>query len=187
MIDFAALIELELDFSEEDVEFADRTKLSELLLETKTKLHSLIDSFSYGNAIKDGVPVVIAGKPNAGKSSLLNALLNEDKAIVSDIAGTTRDSIEDTFIHRGIKFRITDTAGLRDTEDVIEAIGVKKAKEKVSKAKILLYLYNQQENTPKEIIDDIQNFYRSDLIIILIHNKIDLLRGYFENEFDRLF
>ncbi|CAG0904456.1 unnamed protein product [Cyprideis torosa] len=134
LIDFTALIELELDFSEEDVEFADRSQLQELIEELLKKIRTLADSFSYGQAIKEGVPVAIAGKPNVGKSTLLNALFNEEKAIVSDIAGTTRDSIEDTLVLDGIKFRFIDTAGLRETDDQIEAIGVARAKEKVRQA-----------------------------------------------------
>ncbi|CAG0899566.1 unnamed protein product, partial [Cyprideis torosa] len=130
LIEFTALIELELDFSQEDVEFANRDQLENLIQQLKTRIQSLISSFQYGNAIKNGVPVVIAGKPNAGKSTLLNALLNEEKAIVSEIAGTTRDTIEDTLVIEGIKFRFIDTAGLRETTDQIEAIGVQRAKDK---------------------------------------------------------
>ncbi|MFL2628473.1 MAG: tRNA uridine-5-carboxymethylaminomethyl(34) synthesis GTPase MnmE, partial [Candidatus Marisimplicoccus sp.] len=121
LIDFKSLIELELDFSEEDVEFANRGDLKKLLDELDSKLSKLIDSFSYGNVIKEGVTVTIAGKPNAGKSSLLNAILNDDKAIVSEIPGTTRDAIEDTCFINGIKFRFIDTAGIRETKDTIES------------------------------------------------------------------
>ena len=128
LIDFKSLIELELDFSEEDVEFADRKDLKDLLNTLESKLSGLIESFSYGNVIKEGVTVTIAGKPNAGKSSLLNALVNEDKAIVSDIPGTTRDAIEDVTVIDGIKFRFIDTAGIRETSDKIESIGVERAK-----------------------------------------------------------
>ena len=128
LINFASLVELELDFSEEDVDFADRDALDKLLHQAQDTIKSLIDSFSVGNAMKQGVPVAIAGKPNAGKSSLLNALAQDEKAIVSEIAGTTRDSIEDTVTLDGIQFRFIDTAGLRETEDTIEAIGVKKAR-----------------------------------------------------------
>src|SRR5690606_36609334 len=141
LINFTALIELELDFSEEDVEFANRTELEELVQKLKLKIQNLVQTFEYGNAIRNGVPVAIIGKPNAGKSTLLNAFLNEERAIVSDIAGTTRDTIEETMTIDGITFRFIDTAGIRQTEDEIEAIGVGKAKEKVNSAKIVIHLY----------------------------------------------
>ena len=137
LLNFASLIELELDFSEEDVEFADRSQFEQLLKRIKTTLQTLIQSFSAGNAIKNGIPVAIVGKPNAGKSTLLNTLLNEERAIVSDIAGTTRDTIEETLHIDGFTFRFIDTAGIRDTKDQIEAIGVEKAKEKIKKHLIL--------------------------------------------------
>ena len=146
LLNFASLIELELDFSEEDVAFADRRQLEQLLQRIKTTLQRLVQSFSAGNAIKNGIPVAIVGKPNAGKSTLLNTLLNEERAIVSDIAGTTRDTIEETLHIAGVTFRFIDTAGIRDTQDKIEAIGVEKAKEKIKKAQIVLYLYNEKEN-----------------------------------------
>lgn len=174
LLDFASLITLELDFSEEDVLFADRKALNKLLNDLKEKIRSLIDSFQYGSVIKNGVPVAIAGKPNAGKSSLLNALLNEDRAIVSSIPGTTRDAVEDTLTIDGIQFRFIDTAGLRETDDQIELIGVAKAKEKVNKAKILIYLFDQFDISVKEVCDSIESFKREDLIIILVENKIDL-------------
>ena len=174
LLDFASLITLELDFSEEDVLFADRKALNKLLNDLKEKIKSLIDSFKYGSVIKNGVPVAIAGKPNAGKSSLLNALLNEDRAIVSSIPGTTRDAVEDTLTIDGIKFRFIDTAGLRETDDQIELIGVAKAKEKVNKAKILIYLFDQNDISIKEVCDSIESFQREDLIIITVENKIDL-------------
>ena len=184
LLNFTSLIELELDFAEEDVEFADRTALKSLLKKTEEKLRSLIDSFQYGNAIKNGVDVAIIGKPNVGKSTLLNTLLKEERAIVSDIAGTTRDTIEEVLHIKGTAFRFIDTAGIRETTDLIEEIGVKKAKEKIESAKILLYLYDETDSTPQEVIDFIKEFYRKDLKIILLHNKIDLQNGYFENEFD---
>ncbi|MHA6697751.1 tRNA uridine-5-carboxymethylaminomethyl(34) synthesis GTPase MnmE [Chryseobacterium sp. A321] len=174
LLNFTSLVELELDFSEEDVEFADRTALSLLLNRIEEKLRSLIESFQYGNAIKNGVDVAIVGKPNAGKSTLLNALLKEERAIVSEIAGTTRDTIEEVFHIKGTAFRFIDTAGLRETTDTIEAIGVQKAKDKISTASILLYLYDEFDNTTDEIIESVKSFARKDLLILLLHNKIDL-------------
>ena len=176
LIHFKSLIELELDFSEEDVEFADRSDLKSLLNELESKLSSLIESFSYGNVIKEGVTVTIAGKPNAGKSSLLNAIVNEDKAIVSDIPGTTRDAIEDVTTINGIKFRFIDTAGIRETSDKIESIGVEKAKSKIGTSRILIYLFDRLDITEKEIIKEIKSYERDDLQIYLVENKIDLLK-----------
>ena len=183
LLDFASLITLELDFSEEDVEFADRKELFALLDEIQLKIKSLADSFAYGSVIKKGVPVAIIGKPNAGKSSLLNALLNDNRAIVSSTSGTTRDTIEDTLSIEGIQFRFIDTAGLRDTIDEIEAIGVAKAKEKAFKAKVLLYLYDQNDTNLNEIIKDINEFMRDDLILIPVQSKVDLNKNG-ANEFD---
>lgn len=184
LLNFTSLVELELDFAEEDVEFADRTAMKMLLDSLETKLSALIDSFQYGNAIKNGVDVAIIGKPNAGKSTLLNALLKEERAIVSDIAGTTRDTIEEILHIKGTAFRFIDTAGIRETTDEIEAIGVQKAKEKIATAKILLYLYDEFDSRPEEVIDFVKEFYREDLKIILLHNKIDI-KGSVENEFDQ--
>ena len=185
LLNFASLIELELDFSEEDVEFADRSQFEQLLKRIKTTLQTLIQSFSAGNAIKNGIPVAIVGKPNAGKSTLLNTLLNEERAIVSDIAGTTRDTIEETLHIDGFTFRFIDTAGIRDTKDQIEAIGVEKAKEKIKKAQIVLYLYNEKENTTDEVIHFVTENYHKEAKFILLHNKIeDLQEGItpFDNE-----
>lgn len=177
LIRFTALLELELDFTEEDVEFADRTKLMALLSKIQVQVKELISSFAYGNAIKNGVPVAIIGKPNAGKSTLLNQLLNEERAIVSDIAGTTRDTIEEQINIEGINFRFIDTAGIRETDDQIEKIGVQRALEKAQQANIILYLYNKAENSTEEILEHIQSFEREDLHVILLHNKIDELNG----------
>ena len=176
LIHFKSLIELELDFSEEDVEFADRSDLKSLLNELESKLSSLIESFSYGNVIKEGVTVTIAGKPNAGKSSLLNAIVNEDKAIVSDIPGTTRDAIEDITTINGIKFRFIDTAGIRETSDKIESIGVEKAKSKIGTSRILIYLFDRSDITEKELIKEVKSYERDDLQIYLVENKIDVLK-----------
>ncbi|WP_297985400.1 tRNA uridine-5-carboxymethylaminomethyl(34) synthesis GTPase MnmE [uncultured Chryseobacterium sp.] len=184
LLNFTSLIELELDFSEEDVEFADRTALNQLVDRIENKLSSLIESFQYGNAIKNGVDVAIIGKPNAGKSTLLNALLKEERAIVSDIAGTTRDTIEEVLHIKGAAFRFIDTAGIRETTDEIEAIGVQKAKEKIATARILLYLYDEFDSKPEEVIDFVKTFWREDLKMILLHNKIDLHQN--ENNFDEI-
>lgn len=173
LLNFVSLIELELDFAEEDVEFADRTALTQLLNKIKVKLDSLIESFQYGNAIKNGTAVAIIGKPNAGKSTLLNALLKEERAIVSNIAGTTRDTIEEILHIKGHAFRLIDTAGLRETVDEIEAIGVKKAKEKVENANILVYLADAGTKDFSEDIDMIKSLLRDDLKLIICATKID--------------
>jgi tRNA modification GTPase len=146
LIRFAGLIELELDFTEEDVEFANRAELHELLSAIDGVLRKLSESFALGNAIKNGIPVAIVGAPNAGKSTLLNALLNEERAIVSDIAGTTRDTIEDEIHIRGLTFRFIDTAGLRDTADTIEQIGIRKAMEKLREASVVIFIYDASES-----------------------------------------
>ena len=177
LIDFKSLIELELDFSEEDVEFADRKDLKDLLNTLESKLSGLIESFTYGNVIKEGVTVTIAGKPNAGKSSLLNALVNEDKAIVSDIPGTTRDAIEDVTVINGIKFRFIDTAGIRETSDKIESIGVERAKGKIGKSKVLIYLFDRSDISENELINEVESYQRDDLNIFIVENKIDLLNN----------
>lgn len=184
LINFTALLELELDFGEEDVEFADRTQFETLIRELKTHVAKLIQSFAYGNAIKQGVPVAIIGKPNAGKSTLLNTLLDEERAIVSDIAGTTRDTIEESINLDGITFRFIDTAGLRETIDTIEAIGVTKAKEKVRQAKVLLYLYDDTDSIAQEVITQVKELYFGGLVVILVRNKIDLQGGYHPNIMD---
>lgn len=173
LLNFVSLIELELDFAEEDVEFADRSALNQLLDKIELKLNSLIESFQYGNAIKNGTAVAIIGKPNAGKSTLLNALLKEERAIVSNIAGTTRDTIEEILHIKGHAFRLIDTAGLRETADEIEAIGVKKAKEKVENADILVYLADAATEDFSEDIEMIQSLLRDDLKLIICATKID--------------
>ena len=172
LVNFASLVELELDFSEEDVDFADRDALDKILKQAQNIIKSLIDSFSVGNAMKQGIPVAIAGKPNAGKSSLLNALVKDEKAIVSEIAGTTRDSIEDNMIIEGIQFRFIDTAGLRETEDTIEAIGVKKARTKISDSQILLYVVDPSSMTTKEINKEVKLLKHKNPLVLI--NKSDL-------------
>lgn len=174
LIDFASLIELELDFGEEDVEFANREDLQALVMKLRKLLQSLIDSFRFGNAIKHGVNTVIAGRPNAGKSTLLNALLNEDRAIVSEIAGTTRDTIEEILNIEGIQFRIIDTAGIRDAEDTIEAIGVEKTLEKIEQSALLLYVFDVVQTQPEEVRADLKKLQHPGVHVLVLANKMDL-------------
>lgn len=173
LINFTALIELELDFSEEDVEFANRKELQDLVYNLKGRIAQLLSSFEYGNAIKNGVPVAIIGKPNAGKSTLLNKLLNEERAIVSDIPGTTRDTIEEVLHWDGISFRFIDTAGLRDTEDVVEAIGVEKARQKITQSSIILYLFDRKDTSLEEIVAELKSFPQNKKVF-LVSTKEDL-------------
>lgn len=174
LIDLAALLELELDFSEEDVAFADRSQLKNLLVALRQKIHQLIDSFSLGNVLKHGVATVIAGRPNAGKSTLLNALLNEDRAIVSAIAGTTRDTIEATLNIHGITFRFVDTAGIRAATDEIEQIGISKALGEIAKSTITLYLADATQATPAMIVEELKQLPIQEGRLLLILNKSDL-------------
>ena len=173
LIHFASLIELELDFGEEDVEFAGREDLRSLILKIQSYLHRLIESFDMGNVIKNGIPTVIAGKPNAGKSTLLNVLLNEDRAIVSDIPGTTRDVIEDEMILGGINFRFIDTAGLRETEDVIEAIGVERTRERMKKASLIIYLFDLSQTSLSEIAKEDEHLQTLGIPYLKVGNKLD--------------
>ena len=179
LIDFASLIELELDFSEEDVEFADRTALFQLLEKIKSEIDHLKSSFALGNVMKHGIPVAIVGKPNVGKSTLLNALLNEERAIVSEIPGTTRDAIEDTISIQGVTFRFIDTAGLRHTEDTIENMGIDRTYEKMNQASVVLYVFDITTASGKEIDEAIADI-RAQLDdpqkqIIPVANKTDML------------
>jgi tRNA modification GTPase len=179
LLNFASLIELELDFAEEDVEFADRTQFHELLNRIEFVLKRLIDSFAVGNVIKNGIPVAIVGEPNVGKSTLLNALLNEERAIVSDIAGTTRDTIEDELVIGGIGFRFIDTAGIRETKDVVESIGIQKTFEKIEQAQVVLYLFESLKfkvsgSEYVTEIEKVKNKYPLKPVVIVI-NKSDLI------------
>lgn len=181
LLNFASLIELELDFAEEDVEFADRTQFKELTQRISFVLKRLIDSFAVGNVIKNGIPVAIVGEPNVGKSTLLNALLNEERAIVSEIAGTTRDTIEDEISIGGIGFRFIDTAGIRETKDVVESIGIKKTFEKIDQAQVVVFLadsLNFKEDvfihSFKIEIEKIKNKYPLKPLLI-VANKVDKL------------
>ncbi len=180
LLNFASLIELELDFAEEDVEFADRSQFKTLVKRIQFVLKRLIDSFAVGNVIKNGIPVAIVGEPNVGKSTLLNALLNEERAIVSDIAGTTRDTIEDELVIDGISFRFIDTAGIRETKDVVESIGIQKTFEKIEQAQVVIYLFdasllsNDQEKSKLMLqeIHKLQNKFPQKPIVV-VSNKID--------------
>ena len=174
MINFAALMELELDFSEEDVEFADRTQFYTLLNQLQSILKRLADSFAFGNVIKNGVPVAIVGAPNAGKSTLLNALLNEERAIVSDIEGTTRDTIEETIYIEGVGFRFIDTAGIRKAGDTIEQIGIEKTFEKINDASIVIYLYDANITSDNQIAQQLDDLQGKGKILFNIANKIDV-------------
>ena len=175
LIKFASLIELELDFSTEDVEFADRSQLQGLLNRLKQVLRKLIDSFALGNVLKNGIPVAIVGEPNVGKSTLLNALLNEERAIVSEIAGTTRDTVEDEIVIEGMSFRFIDTAGIRDTQDQIESIGIEKTFEKINQAKVVLYLFDASSASYEKVIEELTKLKRSaeGKQLIAIANKVD--------------
>ena len=173
LLHFISLIELELDFSEEDVEFADRKQLKLLTDKIGGHLKTLIDSFKLGNVIKNGIPVAIIGEPNVGKSTLLNALLNEDKAIISDIPGTTRDSIEDVINLRGVLFRFIDTAGIRETEDTIENLGIERTFNKVENAEIILLMVDAAHDNLQNRIREIENKIGDKKLLIII-NKIDI-------------
>jgi tRNA modification GTPase len=175
LIQFSSLIELELDFSQEDVEFADRTRLYALIQEAQVSVQGLIDSFKLGNVIKHGVSVAIVGKPNAGKSTLLNALLKENRAIVSDIAGTTRDTIEEVLNIDGILFRLIDTAGIRESKDAIEVIGVEKSIEKMKTADLVLYLFDVEEMTLTELEAAALIVQEHNPQYILVGNKSDAI------------
>ncbi|MGB6268186.1 MAG: tRNA uridine-5-carboxymethylaminomethyl(34) synthesis GTPase MnmE [Olleya sp.] len=193
LMNFASLIELELDFAEEDVEFADRSQFKTLVERISFVLKRLIDSFAVGNVIKNGIPVAIVGEPNVGKSTLLNALLNEERAIVSDIAGTTRDTIEDELVIDGIGFRFIDTAGIRDTKDVVESIGIKKTFEKIEQAQVVVLLFSAEEfktesQRLKVEIEKIKNRFPLKPLIInankidtLNDSELDTLKSEFEN------
>ncbi|MBP7400690.1 MAG: tRNA uridine-5-carboxymethylaminomethyl(34) synthesis GTPase MnmE [Chitinophagales bacterium] len=175
LIEFGSLIELELDFSEEDVEFADRSHLVKLTEKIKEVIDQLILSFQLGNVIKLGVNTVIAGRPNAGKSTLLNALLNEERALVSEIAGTTRDTIEEELNIHGINFRMIDTAGIRESTDIIEKMGVEKTMEKIKTSTLLIYLFDVNTMTPEEVKNDLNALIETGDKLLLVANKIDKL------------
>ena len=190
LLNFASLIELELDFAEEDVEFADRTQFHELLERIEFVLKRLIDSFAVGNVIKNGIPVAIVGEPNVGKSTLLNALLNEERAIVSDIAGTTRDTIEDELVINGIGFRFIDTAGIRETQDHVESIGIQKTFEKIEQAQVVMFLVDSTELTMESLerlkveVEKIKNKYPQKALLTIFNKKEERLLQNLESQIE---
>ncbi|MCQ2234352.1 MAG: tRNA uridine-5-carboxymethylaminomethyl(34) synthesis GTPase MnmE [Paludibacteraceae bacterium] len=187
LLKFVSLIELELDFSTEDVEFADREELFTLVGDIKSKITSLCESFSVGNAIKNGIPVAIVGQTNVGKSTLLNCLLNEEKAIVSDINGTTRDVIEDTFVYKGVLFRLIDTAGIRNTDDVVEKIGIERSFKKMDEASVVLLMVDATApvaDSKKFVSDNIERI--GDKSVALVINKIDAVSDAVLSEFSNM-
>lgn len=175
LVDLASLMELELDFSEEDVEFADRQRLKELLATVKTEVQGLANSFKLGNSLKNGIPVAIVGSPNVGKSTLLNALVDEERAIVSDIPGTTRDTIEETFNLEGLTFRFIDTAGIRESDNEIEKFGIERSFHAIEKAEIVLYVFDIEKETPNQALAALQEVDKSEKHILLLANKCDKL------------
>ncbi len=173
LIHFASLVELELDFGEEDVEFAQRDDLRQLIQNLQTTIQPLIESFDYGNALKDGIPVAIIGSPNVGKSTLLNALLNEERAIVTEIAGTTRDVIEDTIVLEGVKFRFIDTAGIRETQDVVESLGIERSRRAMEQADVVLMLFDSEES--RREVEVLAAGLPEGKRVLWVRNKVDLI------------
>lgn len=179
LLTFTSLIELELDFADhEELEFADRTQLNYLAEEINTTISTLVASFKTGNAIKQGIPVAIIGAPNVGKSTLLNALLGEERAIVSDIQGTTRDTVEDTLVLGGMLFRFIDTAGMRQTDDTIESLGIERSRQAAQRATVIIHL--QDATQPVNILSQIEDI--QDKTVIHIYNKVDLIPGFVADE-----
>lgn len=174
LIHFASMIELELDFGEEDVEFANRDDLKQLITKIQKLIYTLVQSFQLGNVIKNGLSTVIAGRPNAGKSTLLNALLNEERAIVSEIEGTTRDTIEEVLNIKGIHFRLIDTAGIREAQDQIEAIGVEKTMQKIQQSALLVYVFDVIKTPPEEVHKDLEKLAHPGIQLLIVANKMDL-------------
>lgn len=175
LIHFSSLLELELDFSEEDVEFADRDEFIRLIFEIQNVTDRLIQSFRLGNVLKNGVPTVIIGRPNAGKSTLLNTLINEERAIVSEIAGTTRDTIEEELNINGIIFRLIDTAGIRTGKDKIEVMGIEKTMKKIEQSSLIIYIYDSSSLGQNAVTEDLQSLKSNGIPVIVVANKSDLL------------
>ena len=178
LLQLASLLELELDFSEEEVEFADRTALLDLLAQIKAEVDKLLQSYRWGNMLKNGIPVAIVGEPNVGKSTLLNALLQRERAIVSDIPGTTRDTIEDTFLLHGTLFRFIDTAGIRESSDTIEQLGIERSLETIRKAAVILWIFDARKSAPEidaEMTKIADSIPMDEKKLILIGNKTDLI------------
>ena len=186
LIEFASLLELELDFSEEDVAFADRNQLKRLLSALQTQIEGLLGSYQMGNAIKHGIPVAIVGPPNAGKSTLLNALLEDERALVTEIPGTTRDTIEDDVIIEGLKFRFIDTAGLRETEDRVEQLGIERSHQSIQKAELVIRLADAQQETEAAVTAEVktwaQNTGKSTEDFLVVWNKADLVPELMESK-----
>jgi tRNA modification GTPase len=181
LIDFAGLIELELDFSEEDVEFARRDELLQSLQETLQKVQQLLKTFAQGNAVKEGVQVVLAGRPNAGKSTLFNLLLQEERAIVSDIAGTTRDALEDTLTIEGLRFRLIDTAGIRDATDTIEKMGIERTYQYLKVGAMTVYVTDMADSNAQQLAEDLQSLADKTQRLLVLGNKVDLLQTWDED------
>lgn len=175
LINFASLLELELDFSEEDVEFADRNEFDILIVDILNVVHRLSESYKMGSVLKNGVPTVIVGRPNAGKSTLLNALLNEERALVSEIPGTTRDTIEEELNINGVIFKLIDTAGIRHASDQIEIMGIEKTMQKIDQSSLIIYIYDSLETTQMQVIEDLKKLESNQTPIIIVANKSDLL------------
>lgn len=180
LIDFAALIELELDFSEEDVEFAKRDELIASVTETLDKVRTLLQTFALGNAVKEGVQVVFAGRPNAGKSTLFNLLLQEERAIVSDIAGTTRDALEDVLMIEGMRYRLIDTAGIREATDTIEKLGIERTYKHMQGSAVVLYVADVSGTKPQELTADLRALSDMATQVWVLGNKTDLVAGFDE-------
>lgn len=181
LINFASLLELELDFSEEDVEFADRKEFDKLVIEIINVINSLSDSYKFGSVLKNGVPTVIVGRPNAGKSTLLNTLLNEERALVSEIPGTTRDTIEEELNINGVIFKFIDTAGIRHASDQIEIMGIEKTMQKIDQSSLIIYIYDISVITQDQVDEDIKKLEVNQTPIIIVANKSDLLKENTEN------
>ncbi len=182
-INLASLLELELDFSEEDIEFADRSELRKLIVQLKKEVNKLVKAYENGNVLKEGIPVAIIGPPNAGKSTLLNALLEDDRAIVSDIAGTTRDTIEEKLVINGIELRFIDTAGIRNSDDTIEKIGIERSQKAISQAEIILLVTDSSSDSATKNLEAFLEHKQRDASLIIVQNKIDLIS---KNELPRV-